>query len=146
MNLLRWLTGDSGRGVVVGDGAFRFRVVGTSFHQEVLEKIADPRSRAGYRRFCAAVLHPQPSNPYDRHAVAVSIRDEKVGHLERIVAPEFRRILQSAGYADAACEAEIVGGWEWGRDDRGYVGLRLNASLPFRIVAASRYNPKLWHR
>lgn len=145
MGLFRWLIGPSGRGVVVGDSAFRFRVVGTSFHQEVLEKIAGARSRRGYERFCAAVLLPQPSNPYDHHAVAVIVHNAEVGHLERTVAPEFRSALQRAGYADAVCEAEIVGGWDRGPEDRGYVGLRLNAFLPFRIVAADRYDPKQWH-
>ena len=145
MGLLRWLMGPRGRGVVVGDSAFGFRVVGTSFHQEALEKIAGARSRRGYERYCAAVLLPQPSNPYDHHAVAVIIHSVEVGHLERSVAPEFRSALRGVGYADAVCEAEIVGGWDRGPEDRGYVGLRLNAFLPFRIVAADQYDPKQWH-
>lgn len=99
MSLLRWFIGPSGRGVVAGDSAFRLRVVGTSFHQEVLEKIAGARSRQGYEQFCAAILLPQPSNPSDHHAVAVIIHNAEVGHLERTVAPEFRRALGRAGNA-----------------------------------------------
>jgi hypothetical protein len=125
--------------VLVGDGEFQLRVVGTSYHQQVLERIAGSRTAAGYHRFCAALLLPQPKNLYDRHAIAVRIHDLEIAHLDREHAREFERALQSSGYADAACEAEIVGGWVRGSNDWGYVGVRLNAILPFRFQSAKEW-------
>ena len=59
MGLLRWLMGPRGRGVVVGDSAFCFRVVGTSFHQEFSREDSG-RSVATRLR---AVLCRRPSAP-----------------------------------------------------------------------------------
>lgn len=145
MALLNWLwqRRPQGRGVLVGDGRFSFRVVGTSFHQDQLEAIAGARTRAGYHRFCAALLAPQPSNPYDRQAIVVVIHDIEVAHLDRGSARDFGKVLSASGFADVACEAEIVGGWVRGADDWGYVGVRLNAYLPFNIVPARQYLPKV---
>ena len=128
---------DGKRGVLIGDGAFQFRVIGTSYHQQVLERIAGSRTVAGYQRYCAALLLPQPNNLYDRHAIAVRVDDLEVAHLDREHAREFERVLRSSGYADAVCEAEIVGGWVRVRDDWGYVGVRLNAVLPFRLQSTT---------
>jgi hypothetical protein len=128
-----------GRGVLVGDGAFGFRVVGTLVHQDALETIAGKRTRDGYHRKCAALLAPQPANPYDRHAVAVFVHAVEIGYLDQIYAREFLGALHATDFADAACEAQIVGGWERRSGDRGYVGLRLNACLPFRIIDAESW-------
>jgi hypothetical protein len=147
LGLLSWLWPQpqrpQGRGVLVGDGQFGFRVVGTSFHQDQLEAIAGARTRAGYHRFCGALLTPQPGNRYDRRAVAVIIHDIEVGYLDRGSAREFGKALTVSGFADIACEAEIVGGWVRGADDWGYVGVRLNACLPFNIVPARQYLPRV---
>lgn len=127
------------RGVLVGDGAFQLRVVGTSYHQDLLEQIAGARTRAGYHRCCGALLVPQPSNRYDRHAVAVIIHDLEVAHLARPDALEFGDVLRASRFADVACEAEIVGGWLRSSDDWGYVGVRLNALMPFQVQSAEEY-------
>src|SRR6202034_697262 len=117
-----------------------FRVVGTSFHQEQLERITGARTRAGFHRFCASLIAPQPGNHYDRKAVVILIHGIEVGHLDREAAREFGKVLKASGFADVACEAEIVGGWVRGADDWGYVGVRLNACLPFYIVPADEYS------
>ena len=141
MGLLQWLWRGppQGRGVIVGDGEFEFRVVGTMRHQFELERIAGARTRRGYHRKCAALLVRQPDNPFDRHAVAVVIGGIEVGFLDREDARDFGSILRASRFVDAACEAEIVGGWERAAEDRGYVGVRLNACLPFRIVGAEEW-------
>jgi len=141
MGLWRWLFGRRARGVVVGDDEFEFRVVGTLHHQRAIENMCGRRSREGAHRYCAALLTPQPTNPHDRHAVAVTIHDVEVGFLDREDARDFLRVLGAGGYADAACEAELVGGWDRGGDDQGYFGVRLNACLPFSLYPAQE-----WHR
>ena len=132
--------GTSARGVVAGDGEFNFHVVGTLHHQTELEMICGGHHRASAHQYCAALLAPE-FNVHDRHAVAVVIRERQVGHLSREDAREFREALHGSRYADAACEAMIVGGWDRGGNNKGYFGVRLNARLPFRI-----YPAKEWHR
>jgi hypothetical protein len=46
MGLWDWLRPPRGRGVVTGDGAFAMHVVGTSFHQQMLEDVCGKRTRA----------------------------------------------------------------------------------------------------
>jgi hypothetical protein len=141
MGLFRWMfaTRPHRRGVLAGDDEFGFHVVGTSHHQAVLEQICGGRTRAGVHRYCAALLTPQPSNPYDRHAVAVMVYDVEVGFLDRADARDFGRVLRGEGFTDAACEALIVGGWDRGGHDRGYFGVRLNACLPLQIYPAEEW-------
>ena len=133
------LTSNSTVGVVIGDGAFAFPVVGESHHQIVLEHLVGGRTSEGAHHRCAALIEPQPDNPYDPGAVAVKIRGEEVGFLARDVAPLFRRALSSGGYGRAACEAIILGGWDRGPSDRGSFGVRLNARLPFRLQSTAEW-------
>ena len=125
--------------VVIGDGAFAFPVVGESHHQIVLEHLVGGRTSESAHQRCAALIEPQPDNPYDPGAVAVKIRGEEVGFLERNVAPLFRQALSSGSYGRAACEAVIVGGWERGPKDRGNFGVRLNARLPFKLQSVDEW-------
>jgi hypothetical protein len=136
-----WLFGrkPTGRGVLLGDGQFAVRIVGTAYHQGNLERIIGTRSRATLHRRCAALLKPEPSNRFDRHAVVILMRGVEVGHLDRAIAPLFCKMLRRSGFADVACEAEIVGGWVRGPNDWGYVGARLNAEMPFKIISAEQY-------
>jgi HIRAN domain len=119
--------------VIIGDGEFGFPVVGEAHHQDALEALAGGRREWSAHIKEPALLLPQPDNPYDPDAVAVSMHGHEVGYLARNVAPEFLRALQAGGYDRATCEAMIVGGWERGADDRGWFGVRLNACRPFRL-------------
>ncbi len=125
-----------GAAVIIGDGKYGFPVVGESHHDAALEQLAGGRTEEGVHVTCAALLLPQPDNPYDPDAVAVYIRSQEVGFLARNVAPEFLQALRAGDYDRAACEAVIVGGWDRGAGDRGYFGVRLNACRPFRLEAA----------
>lgn len=129
------------RGVLAGDGKFACHVVGTSLHQATLEYLFS-RTSTGLHRYCAALLTPQPNNPHDRKAVAVMIFDLEVGHLERDVAPDFLRALRKGGFADAACEALILGGWERGGHDWGDFNVRLNARTPFSIYPVGEWQQR----
>jgi len=117
---------------------FEYRVVGTLRHQLALEVICGGRTHYGVHCYCAALITPQDANPYDHRAVAVSIRGTPVGYLARDVVREFRQALRVGGFADVACEAMIVGGWDRG-DDFGFFGVRLNARMPFRLVGGDKY-------
>jgi hypothetical protein len=77
----------------------------------------------------------------DTRAIVVSISGLEVGHLESEHTESFEFALAPSGYRDAACEAEIVAGWK-SYSDRGYVGVRLNAKLPFEVVSPDAYPPK----
>jgi hypothetical protein len=122
-----------GRGVLLGDEAFQFLVVGTLQHQAELEKIAGSRN---HLLRCAALLTPQLTNPYDPEGIAVTIHRQEVGFLPWMDGRDFRHALHMAGYAEAACEAEIVGKRDSGDGEWEYVGVRLNACLPFTIMSA----------
>jgi len=126
-----------GAAAIIGDNKFAFPVVGESHHEEVLAALAGGYSEKGVSLECAALLMPQPDNPYDPGAVAVFIRGHEVGYLARNVAPEFLQALASGGYDRAASEAMIVGGWDRGGGDRGNFGVRLNACRPFRLEPAA---------
>jgi hypothetical protein len=139
MGFLDWLRPSQRRGVVTGDGAFDLHVVGTSQHQHALEEICGQRTLTGTLRYCGALLSPQPNNDYILHAVAVTIQDVEVGHLERDTALDFLDALHAQQFADAACEAVIVGGWDRGGNDWGYYGVRLNAVTPFEFMSAEVY-------
>jgi hypothetical protein len=147
MGLRRWLFGRraDARGVVIGDGEFEFHVVGTSYHQEALLEMCGKRTRQGVHRYCAALLSPQPRNPYDRHAIAVTVHGIEIGHLDREDAREFGQVLRRGAFADAACEALIVGGWDRGGHDWGYFGVRLNACLPFDMCSVEDWHAHRRH-
>ncbi|MGH6875935.1 MAG: hypothetical protein ACREHV_01010 [Rhizomicrobium sp.] len=128
-----------GTGAIAGDGKFRFPVVGESHHQEALERIAGGRTKEGVNHYCAALVTPQPDNPYDPGAVAVYLRGVEVGFLDRNVAPEFAAALAAGGFASAAAQAVIVGGWDGGRNDKGLFGVYLDAFRPFRLESAEKW-------
>jgi hypothetical protein len=128
-----------GRGVLVGDGAFAFPIVGESRYQRELETICGGKTKNGARDRHAALLVPEPANPYDKHAVSVRILDRTVGYLSRDVAPEFLRAMRTNGYETIVSEAIIVGGWHRRGEDDGYFGVRLNAAMPFAFVSAEEY-------
>ena len=117
---------------ISGNGGYKFLVVGESSHQAALEYIAGGRTRESASHPCFALLIPEPDNPYDPQAVYVSVDGYKVGHLTRDWAPKFKAALAASGYAQAACNALIVGGWDRGsgRKKRGYFGIKLDIALP----------------
>ncbi len=125
------------RAVIVGDGEFRFPIVGESHYQEQIEAIAGGRSEDGARDILVeAFLNPEPNNPYDPNAVVVTIQNQTVGYLSRDTAKIFCRTLAAGGFETVSCEAVINGGWNRGGGDRGHFGVRLNAVMPFRLKAA----------
>jgi hypothetical protein len=58
-------------------------VVGESAHQDKLWALSGKPPGSRVDKEIVAVLEPEPTNAYDRHAVQVLINDMTVGHLTR---------------------------------------------------------------
>jgi hypothetical protein len=122
--------------ILVGDGAFEFPIVGESHYQAAIEAITGGKTERGAHHKCTAVLIPEPTNPYDLHAVRIDIEGQTVGYLSRDVATFFLDSLSKSGFAAAVASAIIVGGWDRGDGDVGSFGVKLNAALPFVLSTA----------
>ncbi|NMH91855.1 DUF4236 domain-containing protein [Pseudonocardia bannensis] len=101
---------------VSSDG--RLQVVGESHYQPALARAARGRT-AEYEVAshipAQAVLVPEPSNPYDRHAVRVDVLGDgdpaTVGYISRDLAPAYHAVLGTlAPGTFATCPARITGG------------------------------------
>jgi len=76
MGLLRRLFGPANqRGLIIGDGQFKFAIMGTSDHQEELESVCGSHYRTDAQKYFAALLAPQfraysrgPTSPLSREA------------------------------------------------------------------------------
>lgn len=93
-------------------GAFEYNIVGTSFYQAALKKIAGDHANTIARVNTVAHLIPDPTNPHDDKAVRVDIGGQTVGHLSRDDARSFRRRLgaKKLGPVATSCDAEVWGG------------------------------------
>jgi hypothetical protein len=117
-------------GNIQGAGRFKFDVVGESHYQQALEDIAGPKDDESKQHDCIAELVLDDDNQYDNQAVLVAIDGQKVGHLSRKHAREFRAELKRQGIAVTVCRvpALIVGGWKRGSDE-GHFGVKLDLPL-----------------
>lgn len=88
--------------MLLGDGQFRFRIVGTKRHRAALGELS-----AGRKLRCAALLTPEGGD-YDPESVTITIRDREVGFLPWMDGRDFRRNLRQAGFAEAVCGAEPI--------------------------------------
>ena len=131
--------------IVVGDGSFGMRVVGTSRCQTQIEHLAGGRTRMGYgiepgenHALFAALLLPEMDNPDDWHAVRAIVRSVPLGLLERNVGKAFIEVLALNHFNRAACTAAICGGRyqrPHDRDDDGNFVVRLDIVMPFQFRA-----------
>jgi hypothetical protein len=111
--------------ILVGDGAFAMRAVGTAEYQAELQQIAGDLG-PGSQHLCGALLIPDPKNPFDPHAVAVVIASLVIGYLQNDAAPSLKASMRAGGFIAAGCAARIV-------EDRGRLGVRLDVSRPFNL-------------
>jgi len=118
-------------------------VVGESFYQAELAEIAGGKSAEGCSLQKWAYLIREPSNPYDRNAVAIFIDGRCVGYLSRGDAVEYGRLLDDMWdrYSiRGVCRASISGGWRrFAPDgqtviDEGFFGVRLALSEPKGLI------------
>ena len=117
--------------VLPSTGDCTFEIVGESYYQDNLESIYGGRTTEGEERVVKATLVHEDSNPYDDKAIRVEIDGKTVGHLSREDARAYRDKLVKDNLkgATATCSANIVGGWDRGRRDKGYYAVRLDLSI-----------------
>lgn len=98
---------------------FDFEVVGESYYQDAIHKIAKQQEAEAVNNPEAltqpltAYLIPDDNNPYDDKAVQIDIDGMKVGHLSRADARSFRRRLGAKKLTGhiTTCGAKIIGGY-----------------------------------
>ena len=137
MGLFSWLFGSDERSsikkmqvadITNGPGTYNVDVVGESHYQKALERICGGRTENSQRLVVEAFLVLEDDNPHDSKAVRIFIQGKTVGYLDRETARSFRKQIagiRMTGVA-AKCSAIIVGGWDRGRGDRGYFGVKLD--------------------
>ncbi len=93
---------------------FPIKVVGTRYYHREIALIAQNQAGSSALIFCTANLIPESDNPHDPNAILVMVGREKVGHLSRDIAADFRAQLNSLGLSGQStlCDAVISGGLE----------------------------------
>ena len=118
------------------DGGFDLEVVGESYRQHALDRIAGPKTPKSKAMIVTAVLEREPGNRHDPNAIKVSINGQHVGYLSRedavLMGRDWSRIARHA--ATLRCRAKIVGGWDDGEDDEGDYGVLLDIARPVRLA------------
>ena len=117
-------------------------VVGESNFQGALDRICGGRTKSGHRLETKASLVLEYGGPHAPRAIRVEINGQIVGYVERKAARAmWERLAEiELDKNTATCDAIIVGGWDRGKGDRGYYGVKLDlpaddaAQTPVRRV------------
>ena len=111
-----------------GKGHFEFEIVGESFYQMQLSKLAGDHPTTGASVQHIAELIPEDDNEHDPKAVAVRINGLAVGYMSREDARSFRRRLGQKGLAGmtTTCNAIISGGGTRKNGEKLHYGVRLD--------------------
>ena len=110
------------------EGSKQQQVKGESQYQDALSRICGGKTRDGHNVDVIAVLQPEPENRFDGNAVAVLVDGRQVGYLAKEQAAQLQRSIISLANSNGqaiGCRAQIVGGWDRGRNDQGHFGVRL---------------------
>lgn len=92
-------------------GDIRVDVVGESHYQPAIRTACDWKPGTDTLFHCMAELVPEPTNPYDRNAIKVTIDGACVGHLSRQDAVTLGPAVQNAikHQGSSMCRAVIAG-------------------------------------
>lgn len=111
-------------------GDIRVDVVGESHYQPAIRAACDWKPGADTLFHCMAELAPEPTNPYDRNAIKVTIDGACVGHLSRrdavTLGPAISEAIKRQG--SGMCRAVIAGRANSDTDNLG-VFLHLDAEI-----------------
>jgi hypothetical protein len=111
-------------------GDIRVDVVGESHYQPAIRAACNWKPGADTLFHCMAELVPEPTNPYDRNAIKVTIDGACVGHLSRqdamTLRPAVREAIKRQG--SGICRAVIAGRANSDTDNLG-VFLHLDAEI-----------------
>ena len=113
---------------------FNVQAVGESQFQSEIASIVGGPCAEGHNCHVPAEL-VLSGNERDPDAVGIRINDLPVGYLPFDVAKQVRPLLTALRSRNKpiTCKAKIVGGWDRGRGDRGYFGVKLSLSLSVRV-------------
>ena len=104
-------------------------IVGTSYHQDLLARMAGDALRRREHVAFTALIVPEPENPHDPNAIAV-VADGlgPVGYFSRRDAVRYRAMAAELLRRDAVgtCEAFLTGGWS----GEAPIGVRLEIEGP----------------
>jgi hypothetical protein len=120
-----------------GSENFGFPIVGESFYQKNIAKIAGAKKPNGVEVKTKAVVFLDPFNRHDNQSVRIEMEGFIVGHLSKENAQKYRAWLKQNNLSKATCQADaiITGGWL--RDDsEGYYSVSLDfvmSKLPYLI-------------
>lgn len=121
-------------GKLKGDGEFAFNVVGESYRQGLLSKMAGGRTPDGVNKRVWVWITPEPNNPHDPNAVRIVLDNTTVAYLAADIAPKYKKRMRALGYSSTACcEAVICGGWKRPGGDTGHFGLKLDLIWPIQV-------------
>ncbi|HET7486130.1 MAG TPA: HIRAN domain-containing protein [Solirubrobacterales bacterium] len=111
-------------------GDIRVEVVGESHYQPAIRAACNWKPGTDTLFHCTAELVPEPTNPYDRNAIKVTINGACVGHLSRedavTLGPAVRAAIKRQG--SGVCRAVIAGHANGDTDNLG-VFLHLDAEV-----------------
>jgi hypothetical protein len=117
------------RNPTIRRGDETLEVVGESFYQDTLWRLAGRPRGSTVRKAIVAVLEPEPTNPRDPNAIQVLIDDMPVGYLSREDARAYRpgllRLMQMCKTGCVGLHGEIAGGGTRA-DGPGFLGVFLD--------------------
>jgi hypothetical protein len=126
---------DDPQAIPLGAGrGFNIQAVGESQFQSELGSIVGGRCVEGHNCQVPAEL-VLAGTERDPNAVGIKINNRPVGYLPFDVAELVRPLLVALRPRKRAitCKAKIVGGWDRGKNDQGYFGVKLSLTLPPKI-------------
>lgn len=114
--------------------AYDYDVVGEEHRRDAVLRIvsaASDEEKARREAYRVAILEREPSNPYDKDAVKVTVDGEHVGYLPRKDAPHFGDFIEQVRKAGGTCGVRALVQWH-GERPTGPVEVRLDLPHPGR--------------
>jgi hypothetical protein len=103
-----------------------YELVGEASYQDALDRLAGPKGEDAVYLDCSATLIEEPNNPHDKNAVYCLISGLKVGYISRDENLAIKAIIRKRGSnGQLNVNAQIRGGWNRGRNDKGNYGVRI---------------------
>jgi len=115
-------------------------IVGESYRQEQLARFVRTRGQRGVTHGnLTAVLQPEPTNPKDKNAIRILLRDAEgngahVGYLGREDAKLYGPIVRYLSPRLIQTRARLIGGWVDPVRGDGSIGVLLNLGTPSEVA------------
>ncbi len=105
------------------DELVEVEVVGESYRQDALARIAGPKEMVGKHHPVGVTLRCEPRNDHDRNAIRVEVLGLHVGYIARHGAAKLSPMLQRSNRGVVECQGLVVGGWK-DESSEGHYGIR----------------------